>query len=122
MKPENKKLLLYLLINSVVLISLYFLLTERFQLTFIPYVYLAVGAGLGFAYVIYNRGFVGKNTTVDMLPDDMPLEKKQAFLEDCRQRLHKSRWMITLLLPIVFAIGADLMYLFLFPQIKEFFL
>ncbi len=122
MKPENKKMLFYLLINSVVLISLYFLLTEHFQLAFIPYVYLAAGAILGFAYVIYNRGFVGKNATPDMLPDDMPPQSKQAFLEDCRQRLHKSRWMITVLLPIVFAIGADLMYLFLFPQIKEFFL
>ena len=118
MKSDNKKMLAYLLVNSVALIAIYFLLTEKFQLSFIPYVYLGVGAALGIGYVIYNRGFVGKGATPDMLPDDMPLDKKEAFLEDCRRRLHKSRWVITLLLPILFAIGADLIYLFLWPQIQ----
>lgn len=111
-------MLAYLLLNSVALIAIYFLLTEHFKLLFIPYVYLGAGAVLGLAYVIYNRGFVGKNATPDMLPDDMPLENKKAFLEDCRRRLHKSRWMLTVILPIAFAIGADLIYLFLLPMLK----
>jgi hypothetical protein len=108
----------YLLINSVALIAIYFLLTVHYKLIFIPFVYLGAGAVLGLAYVIYNRGFVGRNATPDMLPDDMPLEKKKAFLEDCRVRLHKSRWMLTVILPIAFAIGADLMYLFLWPMLQ----
>ena len=118
MKSENKKMMGYLLANSVALITLYFLLTEQFKLFFIPYIYLGAGAVLGLAYVIYNRGFVGKNATPDMLPDDMPLENKHAFLEDCRQRLHKSRWMLTLILPIVLALGADMIYLFLWPMLQ----
>ena len=115
-------MLAYLLINSVILIAIYFILTETFRLLFVPYVYLGAGVALGLGYIIYNRGFVGKDATPDMLPDDMPLEKKEAFLEDCRRRLHKSRWVLTLILPILLAIGADLIYLFLWPQLQGAFL
>ena len=86
------------------------------------FIYLAAGVGLGLYYVIYNRGFVGKNATPDVLPDTMSPAEKQAFLDDSKARLQKSRWVLTLLIPIILTFAADMIYLFLFPQLKEIFL
>lgn len=116
---EKKKLMAYLLANSAILITLYFFLSETLQFLYIAPIYLAVGAGLGIYYVIYNRGFVAKNATPDMLPDTMTLAEKQAFLQDAKERLRRSRWVLTILIPIVLAFLADVVYLYLFPQIKE---
>ena len=119
--PETSKLLVYLLLNSAILICLYFFISEKLQFPYISYIYLAVGAVLGLYYVIYNRGFVAKNATVDMLPDTMTTLEKQKFLDDGKERLHKSRWMLTVLVPIILTFMADIIYLFLIPMITEIF-
>ena len=122
LKPENKKLMLYLLCNSVLLFAIYFLLAVKFQFLYITYIYLAVGAVGALYFVVYNRGFVGKDITPDMLPDTMSLSEKQRFIEESKARLHKSRWILTILIPIIFTILADIVYVFLFPQLQEIFL
>lgn len=117
MKNESKKMMLHLLANSVILIAVYFLISEYFQFPYMMVIYLAAGFGLGLGYVIYNRGFVGKNATPDMLPDTMSPAEKQAFLNDCKARLQKSRWILTLLLPIILAVLADFIYLFYLQEL-----
>ena len=119
MKPEAKKLAFHLLINSIVLIVLYFLVAPKFPYVWV--IYLAAGAGLGLYYVIYNKGFSGKGITPDMLPDTMSLTEKQAFIEDSRARMKKSRWVLTLLIPILLTFMLDMMYLFLFPYVEAIF-
>lgn len=114
MKPDTKKLMFHLVINTILLVTLYFLLASL-GIFYIGMIYLIVGAILGLAYVIYNRGFSSKGVTPEMLPDTMPYEKKLAFIEDGKRRLKKSRWMLTLILPIIVALCADMVYLYVFP-------
>ncbi len=113
--------MLRLLLHSVILITLYFWIAEKLHFPYIMFVYLAVGAGLGLYYIIYNRGFVGRNTTPDMLPDTMSLAEKEQFLTDCRERNQKSKWVLTVLIPIILTFMAEMIYLFLIPQITEIF-
>ena len=117
MKQDSKKLMLHLLINSVILVTLYFVISEAFGFPYIMFVYLAAGAGLGLYYVIYNRGRLGKNVTPEMLPDTMSLAEKQEFLNDCKSRMKKSRWVLTLLIPIILTFIVDIAYLFFIPMI-----
>ena len=119
---EKQKLMLHLLLNSAILITLYFVISEMLKFSYIMFVYLAAGAALGLYYVIYNRGFVGKNVTLDMLPDTMTLAEKQVFLQNAKERLHRSRWVLTILIPIILTFIADVVFLFLLPQLKEMFL
>ncbi len=110
MKPELKQRMILLLANSAILMSVYFYAAS---LGFpIYYIYFALGGILGLVYVIYNKGFSGKNITPEMLPDHMTPEQKQAFIEDSKRRLRSSRWMLTILVPILFTFAADLFYLF----------
>lgn len=114
MKPENKKLLLRLLLNTVLLIAIYFI-AAYLQFPYIHYIYISAGIGLGFYYVIYNRGFSGKGVTPEMLPSAMSQEEKLAFIEDSKARMQKSRWVLTLLIPIIVTVAIDMTYLFILP-------
>ncbi len=118
MKPENKWLALLLVGNSILFSVAYFALAPYFP---IYIVYLAVGAVMAFIFVIYNRGFVGKDLKPEQMNDAMSLEEKQKFIDDCAARLHRSRWMITVIFPIILAFCLDMMYLFLLPMLKGMF-
>lgn len=121
MKSETKKLMLCLVANTVLMIALYFAIPALTRFPYMPQVYLVAGAGLGIYYVIYNRGFAGKGITPEQLPETMSLAEKQKFIEDSQARLHKSRWVLTLLVPILFTYMIDMLYLFVFPYFASLF-
>ena len=75
-------------------------------------VYMVAFAGFLVTYIAYNRGFVNKDVTVDMLPDDWSEEKKQEFVEGNRRRAEKSRWMLVIIVPFVVVFMAEALYLF----------
>ena len=56
-----------------------------------------------------------------MLPSTMSLAEKEAFIEDSRKRLHNSRWVLTLLVPILITFMLDMLYLYLFPYVEAIF-
>ena len=120
MKPEAKKLSILLLVNSLILIPLYFLLAEVVEFAYTHYIYLLAVAVLGLYYVIYNRGFIGKNVTPENLPGTMSTLEKQRFIDDCAERLKKSRWALTLIIPILLTFIADIAFLFLLPRLEVF--
>ena len=117
LSPEKKRLAKYLALNTVMMVALYFLLQKiGFP---IHYVYVGLGGVLGLYYVIYNRGFAGKDAIPDMLPSTMTYEEKLDFIEKSKQRMRKSQWVLTLLLPIIVALMLDMLYLFLWPQLEQ---
>lgn len=118
MKPENAWLGLLLVGNSILFSVAYFVLAAYFP---IYIVYLVVGAILTLVFVIYNRGFVGKGLTPEKLSATMSYEEKQKFIAECADRLHHSRWMITIIFPIILAFCLDMMYLFLLPMLEGIF-
>ena len=119
MKPEGKKLLAYLLLNSVILITLYFLIPTLFPFYYMPHIYLLLGATLALYYVIYNRGFVAKNASPEELPSHMTPIQKQAYIEEGKRRFKQSKWVLTLLIPIILTFFADVIYLYLYPYLEE---
>ncbi len=92
-------------------------LGEELQEPVIAYVlmivYFVAFAAILIAYIVYNRGFVNKNVTVEMLPADWSEARKVAFVEDNRRRIEKSRWMVTLIIPFATVFLVDSIYLFI---------
>ncbi len=92
-------------------------LGETLRLPLVGYiimgVYFVAFAVILIAYLIYNRAFVNKDVTVDMLPMDWSEERKTAFVEDIRRRAERSRWMVTLIIPFVTVFLVDSLYLFI---------
>ena len=118
LKSDAKKLLLQLLVNSALIIGFYFLMATYVEFPYLHYIYLLAGGGLGIYYVIYNRGFIGKNLTPDALPTDMSTAEKQKFIEDCMARMKKSRWMLTVIIPIILTFAIDIVLLLFIPTLE----
>ena len=78
--------------------------------------FFLVFAVLIITYLAYNRGFVNKNVTVEMLPADWSEEKKQAFLTAEKTRAEKSRWMLTVIIPFVVVFMCEALYLFVWDS------
>lgn len=74
--------------------------------------YFLVFAVLLVSYLAYNRCFVNKDVTVDMLPADWSEEKKQAFVAAEKTRAEKSRWMLVVIIPFVVVLMCEALYLF----------
>ena len=104
--------MLLLVAITVALATLYYLLPALYA----PCVYLAVGGGLALGYVIYNRGFNTRGKTVDMLPEHIPVEKRQQMIQDGARRFESSRWVLLILLPILLVFMIDIIYLFMIPE------
>ena len=117
---KKKTYLLPLLCNLVLFLALFVIGSElNFKVTFI--VYMVLFAAFTFSYVIYNRGFSRKNLTPDMLPDTWSYKEKLDFIEDGQVRLEKSKWMLTVLIPLIAIAGYLLIDLYVLPTLSSLF-
>ena len=115
-EKEARQLMLTLLGNSALILTIYFVLNN---LEFWPifFIYMGISAVPSAIFVIYNKGFVYKDATPEMLPNTMTPEQKAAVLDEAKARLRKSRWMLTLILPFVLAFMLDALYLFILSDL-----
>ena len=121
--PEQKKSLRYLMIlavNTVLFFAVYRTLLFYTDLTQNPYasfvVFVLYGlllVGFVLAYLIYNRFLYRKGLTPAQLPEDWSAEKKCAFLADGERRLERSKWMMTVIFPLLFTFLIDTLDLFI---------
>ena len=128
---------LYLLILNSILLLFFYFGTMDLEVQVIPagviapypifigqFVYVAYWlafAGFLLAYLIYNRAFTRKNITVEMLPDDWSTEKKEDFVSDGKRRFEGSKWMLSVLIPLLVTISIDAIYLFTWPMVQNLF-
>lgn len=108
--PKNKisvGLFLLLVVNTVAVFALYRALIDGPYYKYLLFAYMTVFAVLTIGFVVYNRGFSRRGITKEMLPDSMTEEEKEDFIQDGRERLKKSRWMITVIFPFVFTFAFE---------------
>lgn len=112
--PEAKKRLWVTLGMSVVLLVIYYgAIAINPALTMpVMLAYMVGFAGFLIAYLAYNRAFVNKGVTMEMLPPDWSEEKKQQFIADTKAREEKSRWMVVFIISFVVVFMAEALYLF----------
>ena len=117
-KPLNKKHVILLFVNTAVLVPLYLVCVRFFTLpTMIVYTVLA--AITVFAYVTYNRGFSRKELRIEDLPEKWSDEKKAEYIEDGKRRLEKSKWVITVIIPLMVIFAYEIFDLFILPTVKN---
>ena len=111
-KAFNWKLLLIVALNTVILFGFYRLMMQFYYFEFVMGAYLILTAGFVFGYFIYNRGLTRRNITPDMLPDEWSYEQKVAYIQDGENRLQKSKWMLTVIFPLILTFLFDSIELF----------
>lgn len=118
-KPFNWVLLTVLVGNTVIFFAVYRLAIQTTVFPFVLGLYLTLAAVLTVAYVVYNRGFSRRGVTADMLPDTMSAQEKCEFIADGERRMKKSKWMLTILFPLLVTFGFDIMELFVVDYLKN---
>lgn len=126
MKEKNKtsgeklRLGILLAVNTVLFFGLYRVLLSVGELTgetFYAFlsmiVYMALLVGFVMAYLIYNRFFTRYNLTADQLPDTMSAAEKDAYIADGKRRMARSKWMLTIIFPLLFTFLIDAIDLFI---------
>ena len=134
--PRVKSLAISLVINSAILLFIYFGVMNLDLAVFpagmlapypiyvgqiVYYAYWIVFAGFLIGYVAYNRAFTRKSITPEMLPDSWSDEKKQEYIADGARRQERSKWMLSVIIPLLVTIAADAIYLFTWPMIQSLF-
>ena len=115
LSPKKRQLAISLVVNSIIVLFIYYgaMAIEIPVLSMIvTWGYMLVFGGFLVAYIAYNRAFTRKEITVDMLPRDWPLEKKQDYINDGKRRIEKSRWMLSVIIPFLVTFMAEALYLF----------
>ncbi len=84
-------------------------------------VYMAFTTGLILGYVIYNRGMSRRDVTAEMLPEDWSEEKKQDFIDNGKERMNRSRWMLIPIFAFLFTFVLDALELFVLPVFTNLF-
>ncbi|MBQ9098257.1 MAG: hypothetical protein IJY50_02380 [Clostridia bacterium] len=123
-KQKNLYYLIVLIINTVLFFAVYRILLYYAELTDDTYwsflvmvLYMALLLGFTMGYLIYNRFLYRKGLTPDRLNPDWSEEQKMAFLADGEARLQKSRWMMTVIFPLLFTFFIDIVDLFIIDAI-----
>ena len=118
---KNRKYILPLILNTVVFFGLYsFLVNKTDYMMPTLWVYFVLTAGFCFAYVIYNRGFSRMKLTPDMLPASMSAEEKSAYIADGAERLERSKWMLTIIFPLLMTFILDILNMYILEPMIEF--
>ena len=120
--PEAKRQVYMLVINSILLIVVYFGamgIEQPIISTVVTVAYWVIFAAFLVAYIVYNRAFTRKNITVDMLPDTMTYDEKEEYVADGKRRLEKSKWMLSVIIPLLVTIALDAIYLFTWPIVQS---
>lgn len=115
LSPKTRQLAISLVINSALLLFVYYgaiSINVPIISIIVTWGYMLVFGGFLVAYIAYNRAFTRKEITVEMLPDDWSLEKKQEYINDGKLRMEKSRWMLSVIIPFLITFMAEALYLF----------
>lgn len=117
---KAKKHLILLVLNTLIFFTVYQVLlyfTESAESAYwsflVMLLYFALLLGFTIAYLVYNRFLSRKGLKPEDLDPTWSEEKKAAFLADGKERLEKSKWMITVILPLVLTFLFDAVNLFI---------
>ncbi|MBQ9162689.1 MAG: hypothetical protein IJX74_05375 [Clostridia bacterium] len=111
--PEARRNAVIILVLTAALAVIYYgSMTFNFGI-YVMWAYMIIFAALLISFLAYNRGFVNKGVTVDMLPPDWSEEKKADFINKTAEREKRSKWMLILIIPFAFVFIFEAIYLFL---------
>mgnify|MGYP001203520548 CR=1 FL=1 len=119
-KKFNFRLLFILVCNTILIFSIY-RIGVHYEFVPMIWIYFGVTFALSLAYIIYNRGLSRRNITPDMLPDNWSAVEKQKFFDEDKAWREKSKWMLTIIIPLIFTFMFEMIDLYFIDYFKNLF-
>ncbi len=98
------------LVFATVLVYAVYVFACSLQFEAIVHIYAAVIAVLLCAYVIVNRGFLGKLPSVEDISDTDGVSPEE-YLSGIKERRERSRWMLFCVIPFIFTLLIDMLFI-----------
>lgn len=124
-RQRNMRYLLLVAVNFLLLFVLYKSLLIAAEQTDDPFwafvvmvVYSAALLSFVLGYLIYNRFLYRKGVTPEQLPEEWSSERREAFIADGERRLARSKWMMTVILPLVLVFLVDAVDIFILDTLR----
>lgn len=83
--------------------------------------YLIILFGFFCAYIIYNKGFMLSNRDPDSFPENWSKEQIFDALEQGKKLKESSKWMLLIIIPLLFTFIIDMADLYIFDYIRSLF-
>ncbi len=99
------KYVIALAVNFILFLGIFLVAWDNGIELVISFIYGGITLAVALYYIIYNRGIIGKLPSCDELPVTWDKVTREAFLEDLRTRRKKSKWAMTILIPMIFVFG-----------------
>lgn len=117
--------LLFVIVNTVLFYTVYSLFASGdygyLASQIVLWTYFVLLIGFFSAYIIYNKGFTMINRTPDSFPEDYSYEKMCAITAEGERRKKKSKWMLVIIIPLLFTFMFDMIDLFILDRFKDLF-
>ena len=117
--------LLIVIVNTVLFYTVYAMLANGdagyIASQIVMWTYFAALIVLFSAYIIYNKGFTMVNRAADSFPEDWSYEKMCALTEEGERRKQKSKWMLLIIIPLMFTFMFDMIDLFILDSFRYLF-
>lgn len=116
-KPFEWKSLAILCGATILSFALYF---TGCAFHFKPVVYIYYGLLLVTltVFLIMNGGFTRDVPTPDMLNEKWDAARKERFIHNLVERRKKAKWLLYIIIPLLFTLGLDMIYLFFLSGAK----
>ncbi len=115
------KLVIALAVNFILLLGVFLVAWENGIELVISFIYGGITLAVALYYIIYNHGIIGKLPSYDELPVTWDKATREAFLEDMKIRRQKSKWAMTILIPMIFVFGYKMLDITLFSKLPSLF-
>lgn len=93
----------------------------KMSFSVVTIIYYVIVTALAAAVVILNHGFSKKPFTRDMIREDVPEDEAERILDKLNRRKGITKKLMPVLIPFIFAILLDFMYLFYGDILKKIF-
>ncbi len=117
--------LLLVIVNTVLFYTVYRLLAggEAGYLAsqIVLWTYFALLIIFFVSYIVYNKGFTMVNRDANSFPDGWSYEQMCAVTSEGERRKKKSKWMLLIIIPLMFTFMFDMVDLFILDRFRDLF-
>ncbi len=115
------KLVIALSVNFILFLGVFLVAWDNGLELIISGIYGVITLAAALYYITYNRGVLGKLPTEEALPVTWDKATRTAFLEDLRVRRQKSKWIMTILIPMIFVFAYKMLDIAVFSKLPPLF-
>ncbi len=115
------KYVIMLSVNIILFLGIFLVAWDNGLELIASIVYGIITLAAALYYIIYNRGMIGALPKPEMLDPTWDMATRTAFLDDLRARRKKTKWIMTVLIPMIIVFAYKILDIAFFDRFSSIF-